>query len=438
MNRRRFTRLLLAAAGGVALPRRAPSTPRPQVRVNGSRLNRLFDRLRQVGRTPAGGVERLAYSDEDRQAREMVMEWMGAAGLDVRIDAAANIIGRREGSDPGLPPLMAGSHIDSVPDGGAYDGNVGSLGALEAAWTLADQGAVTRHPLEVVIFQNEEGGLYGSEAVAGKLIEADLAQVSQSGRTIRDGIAFLGGNPDRLEDAVRRPGEIAAYLELHIEQGGVLEAEAMDIGVVEGIVGIEWWDVTVEGFANHAGTTPMPGRRDALLAAARFVQAVNDIVTGIPGRHVGTVGRIAAYPGAPNVIPGRVTASLELRDLDAERIHTLFRRVRAEAEAIGERTGTRFTFVSRELDIAPALTDQRVQGVIVGAARDLGLSFRLMPSGAGHDAQSLAALAPIGMIFIPSAGGISHSPREYSDPEDLVKGANVLVNSLLGLDGMVG
>jgi N-carbamoyl-L-amino-acid hydrolase len=212
----------------------------------------------------------------------------------------------------------------------------------------------------------------------------------------------------------------------------------MDIGVVEGIVGIEWWDVTVEGFANHAGTTPMDGRRDALLAAARFVEAVNDIVTGIPGRQVGTVGQIAAYPGAPNVIPGRVTASLELRDLDAERIQTLFRRIRAEANAIGERTGTTFTFVSRGLDIAPALTDQRVQGAIVGAARELSLSFRLMPSGAGHDAQSLAALAPIGMIFIPSAGGVSHSPREHSDPEDLVNGANVLVNGLLGLDGMVG
>jgi N-carbamoyl-L-amino-acid hydrolase len=438
MNRRHFSRLLLAAAGGVAFPRRARSITRPQVRVNGSRLNRLFEQLRRVGRTPAGGVERLAYSEEDRQARETVMGWMREAGLDVRIDEAANIIARRAGSDPDLPPLLAGSHIDSVPDGGAYDGNVGALGALEAAWTLADEGIVTRHPLEIVIFQNEEGGLYGSEAMAGRLTEADLDQVSQSGRTVREGIAFLGGTPDRIRNAARRSGEIGAYLELHIEQGGMLEVEGMDIGVVEGIVGIEWWDVTVEGFANHAGTTPMDGRRDALLAAARFVEAVNDIVTGIPGRQVGTVGQIAAYPGAPNVIPGRVTASLELRDLDAERIQTLFRRIRAEANAIGERTGTTFTFVSRGLDIAPALTDQRVQGAIVGAARELSLSFRLMPSGAGHDAQSLAALAPIGMIFIPSAGGVSHSPREHSDPEDLVNGANVLVNGLLGLDGMVG
>ncbi len=289
------------------------------VRVNGARLHEHLAALSEFGKNPQGGVSRVAYSEADARGREYVMGLMRAAKLDISIDAAGNLIGRRAGSDKDLKPILFGSHIDSVPEGGNYDGDVGSLSAIEAAQTLAENNITTRHPLEVVIFQNEEGGLIGSRAMDGELTERELDLVSRSGKTIREGIKFIGGDPTKLATVKRAKGSVAAYLELHIEQGGILEKEKIDIGVVEGIVGINWWDVTIEGFANHAGTTPMNQRQDALLAAAKFIEAVNRVVTSIPGRQVGTVGRIQALPGAPNVIPGKVILSLELRDLDAAR-----------------------------------------------------------------------------------------------------------------------
>ena len=236
-----------------------------------------------------------------------------------------------------------------------------------------------------------------------------------------------------MSSARRKRGDIAAYLELHIEQGGILDTEKIDIGIVEGIVGINWWDVTIEGFANHAGTTPMNQRHDALLAAAKFIEAVNRIVTSVPGRQVGTVGRIQALPGAPNVIPGKVVLSLELRDLDAAKISQLYQKILAEARQIAESSGTKFDFKEINVNI-PAPTDELIRRFIAESARDLGLSTKTMPSGAGHDAQDMARLGPVGMIFIPSVGGISHSPREFSRPEDIANGADVLLHALLKLD----
>src|SRR5882762_5735990 len=294
---------------------------------------------------------------------------------------------------------------------------------------------VTHNKIEVVIFQNEEGGLIGSRAMDGELTEKELDLVSRSGKTIREGIKFIGGDPTKLSTVKREKGSIAAYLELHIEQGGILESEKIDIGVVEGIVGINWWDVTVEGFANHAGTTPMNQRQDALLAAARFIEAVNRIVTSVPGRQVGTVGRIQALPGAPNVVPGKVIVSLELRDLDGAKIQTLYQRIRTEADHIAQASKVSFDFKEINVNI-PAPTDPRVRAIIDQSAKDLGLSTKQMPSGAGHDAQDMARLAPVGMIFIPSIGGISHSPKEFSRPQDIANGANVLLHTLLKLDGM--
>jgi N-carbamoyl-L-amino-acid hydrolase len=358
---------------------------------------------------------------------------MRAARLDVSVDAAGNINGRRPGRDASRPPILFGSHVDSVPDGGNYDGDVGSLGAIEVAQTLAEQNVVTRHPLEVVIFQNEEGGLIGSRALSGELTTRELDLVSRSGKTIRDGIRFIGGDPERIASVRRVPGSIAAYLELHIEQGAFLHAEKIDIGIVEGIVGINWWDVTIEGFANHAGTTPMDRRRDAMLAAARFIEAVNRVVTSVPGRQVGTVGRIQALPGAPNVIPGKVVLSLELRDLDAAKITMLYERIREEASRIAAASGTTFDFTSINVN-TPAPTDPRIRAIIATSARDVGLTTKLMPSGAGHDAQDMARLGPVGMIFVPSVDGISHSPREFSRADDITNGANVLLGAVLGVD----
>ena len=378
-------------------------------------------------------MSRVAYSEADRQGREYVLGLMRAAALEPAIDAAGNIIGRRGGRDASRRPILFGSHIDSVPEGGNYDGDVGSLGAIEVAQTLAEHDVVTRHRLEVVIFQNEEGGLFGSRALTGELAERELSLVSNSGKTIREGIAFIGGDPTRLETVRRARGDLAAYLELHIEQGGTLDREKIDIGVVEGIVGINQWEVTVEGFANHAGTTPMNQRRDALLAAAKFVEAVNRVVTSVPGRQVGTVGRMQAFPGAPNVIPGKVVLTLELRDLDAAKIQSIYRRIVAESGRIGRASGTSFSY--REINVnTPAPTDPRMRRVIEASARELGLSTKSMPSGAGHDAQDMARLAPTGMIFVPSVGGISHSPRELSRPKDIENGANVLLRAVLKVD----
>jgi beta-ureidopropionase / N-carbamoyl-L-amino-acid hydrolase len=403
------------------------------VRVNGARLNAHLAELAQIGKTSEGGTHRVAYSDADLQARQYVMKLMRDAKLDVVIDAAGNIIGRRAGREPLLKPLMIGSHIDSVPEGGSYDGQVGSMGAIEVAQTLEEKKVQLRHALEVVVFQNEEGGTVGSAAIARGLTEEELNLVTNSKKTIREGIKFIGGDPERLASAVRRKGDIAGYLELHIEQGGILYSEKIDIGVVEGIVGVYWWEVTVEGFANHAGTTPMNQRRDALLAAARYIEAVNRIVTSIPGRQVGTVGKIQALPGAFNVVPGKVNTSLGLRDLDAAKVQMMFERIQSEVREIEARTGTKFTF-KQVTSSEPALTEMSIRQTIEEAAKQLGLTTKQMPSGAGHDGQEIVRLGPIGMIFVPSRDGISHSPREFSKPEDITNGANVMLHTLLRLD----
>ena len=430
INRREFTYSLAVGVGSLAL-RRFPT--QETTRVNGKRIMDHILGLAEFGKNPQGGASRVAYSDADKQGREYVLGLLRDAKLDVMIDAAGNLIGRRAGSGNNLKPLLIGSHIDTVPEGGNYDGVVGSMGAIEVAQTLSENNITTRHPLEVVIFQNEEGGLIGSRAMDGELSEKELDLVSRSGKTIREGIKFIGGDVSKLPGVRRQKGDIAAYLELHIEQGGILDSEKINIGVVEGIVGINWWDVTIEGFANHAGTTAMNNRQDALLAAAKFIEAVNRVVTSMPGRQVGTVGRINALPGAPNVIPGKVVLSLELRDLDAAKINMLFEKIQSEAQKIATYSRTKFNFKEINVNI-PAPTDPQIRSAISEAARDLGLTTKLMPSGAGHDAQDMARLGPVGMIFVPSVGGISHSPLEFSRPEDIANGANVLLHTLLKLD----
>ena len=438
MNRRDFNSIVLGGLAASALPGsgRWPtlaSLQQADLRVNGDRINAHLTALAEFGKNPQGGVSRVAYSEFDKSARAVVMQWMREAKLTPSIDFAGNIIGRRAGQDASLKPLLFGSHIDSVPEGGNFDGNVGSTGAIEVAQTLAEKNVTTRHPIEVVVWQNEEGGLYGSRAVSGQLTPAELKNVSNSGKTIEQGIAFLGGDVSKLDQVRRKKGDIAGYFELHIEQGGTLEEEKVDIGVVQGIVGIKQWAVTVTGFQNHAGTTAMNNRKDAMLAAAKFVQMVNRVVTSVPGRQVGTVGRIQAFPGAPNVIPGKVTCTLELRDLDDKKIDTLYQSIAKEAKAIGDQNGTQFAFADLHSNIA-APSDARMRTFVADSAKALGLSSRVMPSGAGHDAQAMAQLGPMGMIFIPSIGGISHSPKEFSTPKDITNGANVLLKCVLAAD----
>jgi len=430
--RARFGLIAALSVVGVALaPAAFAAEP---VRASPERMETRILALAQFGANPEGGVSRVAFSDADMDGRNYIKELMVRAGLDVRVDAAGNIIGRRAGSEDGLPPILIGSHIDSVPGGGNYDGDVGVIGAMEVVELLNAHGIRLRHPLEVVSFTDEEGGLTGSRAMAGKLTEEGMRVVSHAGLTIRDGIRKVGGNPDRVSVAARKPGDITAYVELHIEQGGILHEEGTDIGVVEGIVGIRWWEVTVEGMANHAGTTPMNRRSDAMVAAAELALAVNRVATELEGRQVATVGRIQAFPGAPNVVPGKVTMSLEIRDLDAAKMQKVYDLIAAEAERIADSRGTAIHFEEVDLAAVPAPTDERLRDIVASAADALGLSYRRMPSGAGHDAQDLALIAPIGMIFVPSVDGISHSPREYTSAEDMANGASVLLGTVLAID----
>ena len=390
--------------------------------------------LSQFGANPEGGVSRVAFSAADIQGREYIKSLMRSVGLDVRVDTAGNIIGRREGSQPDLPAIMFGSHIDSVPNGGNFDGDVGVIGAIEVAQVLQDNGVRTRHPLEIVSFVDEEGGLTGSRAMTVGLTDSALEVMSHSGLSIRDGIRAVGGDPQRLGGAIRRPGDLLAFIELHIEQGALLYEQGINIGVVEGIVGIRWWDVVIEGFANHAGTTPMNRRRDALVSAAELTLVVNRIANSMDGRQVATVGRIHAEPGAANVIPGRVVMSLEIRDLAAGKMQRVFAAIEAEAREIAQNHETPIHFDEIEVASPPAPTAESMRRIIASVAEALDLTYVRMPSGAGHDAQDMTHLAPTGMIFVPSVAGISHSPEEYTAARDMANGADVLLRTVLALD----
>jgi len=438
MQRRTFVSHTAAAAAAILVPQGAFAAPgmhrRAPLRVNGARLNRWLAEFDLVGRT-SGGINRVGYSDADIAGRAFTLELYRAAGLTPRIDAAGNIVARLDGTVPerATTPIIIGSHVDSVTDGGNFDGPLGSFAAIEVARTLREQRVPLRHPLEVVVWANEEGGLVGSKLAVGDGASFSLDSPSRSGFTIREGIARIGGDVSRLEEIIRPRGSAACYLELHIEQGGLLDAAGVQVGVVEGIVGLQWLEVTIDGFANHAGTTPMDQRQDALLAAARYTVAVNDAVRAMPGRQVATIGSLTAEPNTRNVIAGRVKLSIDARDLDQETITRLVATCERLAREVGEATSTRFS-VQRMQRSSPALADARVMAAIGTSAGALGLSAQQMPSGAGHDAQMLASIAPMGMIFVPSVGGISHSPREFTRAEDCANGADVLLNAVLSLD----
>ncbi|MEQ8424945.1 MAG: Zn-dependent hydrolase [Cyclobacteriaceae bacterium] len=410
-----------------------PVFSQKEYRANASRMEERIKTLSQFGANPEGGVSRVAYSEADIAGRQYVMQLMKNAGLEVSVDAAGNIIGKRKGKNDKLPSIAFGSHIDSVPGGGNYDGDVGSLGAIECIELMKENNIVTEHPLELLIFQNEEGGLVGSEAISGILTDEDLSIISSSGKTLRQGMIDICGDPNRYREAARKKGDFKAFLELHIEQGGFLDAEGINIGVVEGIVGIKQWMVTFQGKANHAGTTPMNNRQDAMLAAAKYVVETNRIARSIPGRQVATNGKIKAEPGAPNVIPGKVEMTLEIRDLDFDKMLSVYEKIKSAGEVIETETGVKISYSQLNEDF-PAVTDKRIQDMIASSAKELGLTYKYMPSGAGHDTQDMARIAPTGMVFVPSKDGISHSPKEYTSPQDMANGASVLLQTILKLD----
>ena len=427
---------LVFAVVGKAAREKMPALPH----VQQERLWDTLQKLGEFGKNPEGGVSRVGFTEADLAGRGYVMGLMREAGLEVRVDAAGNIFGTRDGTTK-LPAILFGSHIDSVPHGGNFDGDVGSLGAIEVIRALNDQKARTRHPLEVVVWSNEEGGrfysgLFGSSAAAG-FMSADVAQrMDEAGEKLSDWLARMGGDASRMREARIPPGTVAGYVELHIEQGAVLDEAKIPIGVVQGIVAISTRNCTATGFANHAGTTPMNRRQDALAAAAKAALAVREEVRAEPGRQVGTVGKMKAEPGAMNVIPGRVTFSVELRDLDAEKIRRIGTRILQRFAEIGKEENVQITCTPPDVD-APAMTSPVFRDVIQAAAKEAGFTTMELPSGAGHDAQNVAHFAPMGMIFVPSRRGISHSPLEYSSSEEVANGAEVLYRTILRLDALL-
>ncbi len=438
MHRRQFVQhaaalAALPAFGGLAKTGPWPETATQAARVvNGERLNGWLAQFDAIGRT-ASGINRVAYSEADLAGRAFTKQLFAQSGLTMRLDTAGNMLARLPGTDAALKPILIGSHVDSVTDGGNYDGPVGSFGAIEVARSLLEQKVRLRHPLEVVVWQNEEGGTIGSKIAVGLLTPADLDKVARSGKTVREGIGIIGGDVSRLAESVRKKGDLAGYLELHIEQGGQLEKNNRQIGVVEGIVGLRWFEITITGFANHAGATPMDQRQDAMLAAAKFTVAVNEAIRGEAGRQVATVGRLNVLPNTTNVIPGQVTLTVDLRDLSQATIDRFTARFEQLGRDIGKATSTTFAF-TQMVNSTPALSDTRLTQVVESSAGVLGLTHQRMPSGAGHDAQEVAHIAPMAMIFVPSVGGISHSPREFSRTVDITNGANVLLNAVIAAD----
>ncbi len=428
---------ILWMASFAARPSRAQSTGSPKFHIDSQRLQGTLEKLSEFGRNPEGGVTRIGFSEADLAAREYVSGLMKQAGLQVRVDPAGNIFGLRAGSEK-LPILLFGSHIDSVLHGGNFDGDVGSMGAIEVIRALNDGSVKTRHPLEVVIWTNEEGnhfglGTLGSGVAAGLLGSEILDRKDEQGLTLADWLRRYGQDPSHLTDARIPKGALAGFLELHIEQGPNLDESKIPLGVVQGIVGLKRWKCVATGFANHAGTTPMNRRKDALAAASKDVLAVREVVRADAGRQVGTVGYMRAEPGAINVIPGRAEFPVELRDLDVAKIDRMWERIQESFKQTDkeENVETRCTPLD---DVNPARTDPAVQTAIRDAAKSLALATMDLPSGAVQDAQQIAKIAPMGMIFVPSRDGISHSPKEFTSWQDIADGAEVLYRVVLLLD----
>jgi N-carbamoyl-L-amino-acid hydrolase len=409
--------------------------------IDAGRLQANLTRLSEIGRDPAGGITRVGLSQAELDAHAYAISLMKDAGLRVRTDAAGNVFGRREGSQQ-LPVLLFGSHLDSVPHGGPYDGSLGAIGAIEVIRALNAAHRTTRHPLEVVVWTNEEGShfgisAFGSSVAAGSIGPEVLGRKDEQGETIAAWLRRYGQDPEKLRSARIAPGSLAAILELHIEQGPNLEEDKIPIGVVQGIVGLRRWVCNATGVTNHAGTTPMDRRHDALAAAARELLAVRDSVRAEAGRQVGTVGYMRAEPGAPNVIAGRVEFPYELRDLDMAKIERMRARTQLRFATIDREEGT--TTACTEVNhIEPALSDPAIQAAIRDAARSAALATVDLPSGAVHDAGEISHLAPMGMIFVPSHAGISHAPGEFTQPGDLANGVEILYRTILLLDSKLG
>jgi len=406
--------------------------------IDADRLWSRLSELAEIGKSEGGGVTRLSFTEEERAAKDLVASYMQEAGLAVREDAAGNLIGRREGRVGDAPIVLTGSHVDSVRNGGDFDGPLGVLGAVEALRTMDERGVETERSVEVVAFTDEEGarfsfGMVGSRATGGTLTPEHLANQDENGVSIAEAMRASGLDPGRIDEAARAPGSVYAYVELHIEQGRILESKNLSVGVVTGIAGPAWLRFTLAGEAAHAGTTPMDLRRDALAAAAAVIGRI-EREAARTGTSVGTVGQLELLPGGINIIPGQVTFSLDLRDIDEDVRNAVEARIMHEAALLCEKRGVELETKTLQR-LPPAPCSSLVRDAAREACEALGFEPFGLASGAGHDGMHLTELCPIGMIFVRSKDGLSHNPAEYSSKEDCAAGAEVLYRTLLKLAG---
>jgi N-carbamoyl-L-amino-acid hydrolase len=409
-----------------------------ELRINGPRLWNALMELAHIGATDKGGVKRLALTDLDRQGRDLVVQWGREAGLSITVDKIGNVFMRREGSNPALPPIVTGSHIDTQPTGGKFDGNYGVLAGLEVVRTLNELKIRTEAPIEVAFWTNEEGSRFvpvmmGSGVFCGAFsLETAYAARDVDGKSVGEELARIGYQGEQT------PGDhpIGAYFETHIEQGPVLEDADKVIGVVPAVMGLSWYDCTVEGMEAHAGPTPMHLRRDALQVATRIMQETVAIANRYPPYGRGTVGMVQLFPNSRNVIPGRVKFSIDLRNVNDELLNTMHEEMTAFIDRTREETGLAIT-LERVSYYPPCPFHPDCVGAVRKAADKLGYSTMDVVSGAGHDAIYVARLAPAGMIFVPCKDGISHNEIEDAQPAHLEAGCNVLLHAMLERAGVV-
>jgi allantoate deiminase len=408
------------------------------VTISPERIKTHIDQLGKIGKTADNGVQRLALSKEDKEATLLVSEWMKEAGLTVRHDHFGNLIGRKEGQNPCLSPLMIGSHIDSVRNGGKFDGIIGVMAGIEIVQAINECNIVHDHPIEVVAFCEEEGsrfndGLFGSRGMVGKVRKTDLEKMDDNHVTRYEALKNFGFgiNPDLIDESVRKKGDIKQYFELHIEQGPFLEKNHYPVGIVSGIAGPSWFNIKLTGEAGHAGTVPMSLRRDPLVGAAEVIKEVETLCMEDPNAPtVGTVGRISSFPGGSNIIPESVEFSLDIRDIDLERRNNVIHKVEKKIQQVCKARGLEYK-IERNMDAVPVKSSENLVQSLKEACKDLGIDAPVMVSGAGHDAMFLAEITDICMVFVRCRKGISHQPKEWAEIEDIVLGTKLLYETVL-------
>ncbi|MDQ0859455.1 M20 family metallo-hydrolase [Bacillus sp. V2I10] len=404
--------------------------------INKVRLEERINALAQIGKISETGVCRLALSPEDKEAVETVKGWMEEAGLTARIDHFGNLIGRLEGRNPEAPVLMIGSHIDSQPYAGRFDGVIGVLGALEAAQTLKELNITPNMPIEIVAFCDEEGcrfnkGLFGVRGILGKLEAGELDRTDKNGITRKESLIEFGCDPEKFKDSEYPAGSISAFIELHIEQGPILEAKDTPVGIVTGISGPLWLTVELEGFAGHAGSVPMHMRQDALVGAAKIVVALNELTSeDVTAPTVGTVGSMKIFPDSRNIIPEKVSFTIDLRDIEIERRDFIENLLRKKIHTISERHGLTYT-ISEDTNSEPRYCSERIMKVMRKESAHIGLNPIELMSGPFHDSLAMSYECEYGMIFVRCKDGISHNPKEFSTMEDISLGTELLYRTAM-------